>query len=46
MQFFYYMTITCKQLNNNIDESKITGDTKTEALEEFTKEGYSCVDSK
>lgn len=35
-----------KQLNGNIDESKITGDTKTEALEEFTKDGYTCVDSK
>ena len=35
-----------KQLNNDFDESKMTGDTKTEALEEFINDGYTCVDSK
>ena len=34
-----------KQLSKDFDESKITGDTKSEALEEFTNEGYTCVDS-
>ena len=33
-----------KQLNNDLDESKITGDTKQEALEAFTSEGYTCED--
>ena len=31
-----------RQLNKDYDESKITGDTKQEALEEFTGEGYTC----
>ena len=31
-----------QQLNKDYDESKITGDTKQEALDEFTSDGYTC----
>ena len=31
-----------KQLNGNLNEDNITGDTKQEALNEFTGEGYTC----
>ena len=30
------------QLNKDYDESKVTGDTKQEAIEEFTGDGYTC----
>ena len=30
------------QLNNNYDENSITGDTKQEALKEFTSSGHTC----
>lgn len=35
-----------KQVNKNYDESKVTGDTKTEALIELQKDGYTCEDYK
>ena len=31
-----------QQLNKDYDESKVTGDTKQEALDEFTGDGYTC----
>jgi len=33
-----------KQVNKDYDESKVTGDTKSEALKELTKDGYTCED--
>ena len=35
-----------KKLDKTYDESKITGDTKSEALKELTKDGYICEDIK
>jgi len=35
-----------KQLDKNYVEANVTGDTKSEALEELTKDGYSCQDVK
>lgn len=35
-----------KQLDKNYNESKVTGDTKREALDGLTKDGYSCEDIK
>lgn len=40
------LKILMKQLNKNYDDSKVIGDTKTEALSELTKEGYTCKDYK
>ena len=33
-----------KQLNKNYDESKVVGTTKSEALTELSKDGYTCQD--
>ena len=33
-----------KQTNKDYDESKVTGDTKAEALKELPKDGYTCED--
>ena len=35
-----------KQLDKSYTEANVTGDTKSEALNELTKEGYSCEDIK
>ena len=35
-----------KHIDKNYNESKVTGDTKSEALTELTQEGYSCQDIK
>jgi hypothetical protein len=40
------LKILMKQLNGDYDENNITGDTKQEALNEFTSEGYTCEDYK
>ena len=35
-----------KQVNKDYDESKVTGDTKSEALKELQNDGYTCEDIK
>lgn len=40
------LKVLMKQIDKNYDESKVMGDTKSEALKELTKEGYSCKDYK
>ena len=40
------LKVLMKQLTKDYDESKVMGDTKSEALTELTKEGYTCKDYK
>lgn len=39
-----FLKTIMKQMNKDYDESKVTGTTKSEALNELTKEGYICED--
>ena len=39
-----FLKTLMKQLDENYDESKVTGDTKSEALTELSNEGYTCED--
>lgn len=41
-----FLKTLMKQLDKNYDESKVTGDTKSEALKELAEEGYTCEDIK
>jgi len=41
-----FLKTLMKQLDKDYDESKVTGDTKSEALKELTEEGYTCEDIK
>ncbi|MBR5370038.1 MAG: hypothetical protein IK137_01905 [Bacilli bacterium] len=41
-----FLKTVMKQLNKNYDESKVTGDTKSEALLELQNDGYTCEDIK
>ena len=39
-----FLKTIMKKINKNYDESKVTGDTKSEALKELQEDGYICED--
>lgn len=41
-----FLKTLMKQLDKDYDESKVTGDTKSEAITSLTKDGYTCEDIK